>query len=403
MVNWERNDITCNKDDFIEASIIIEEWSYKEKREKISHWIKKIIQWILFISEKYKINLTGKKSEDIINELLSVLLNSNELSEYWLWKIISDIIKWDEVSKIRKELENRITATDNSAIVQEISIDWVIEYVNTLTEQITWFSSEELVWQDASIMKSWLHWANFRKRLWNTVMWWEVWKWIIANKKKDGSVYWVDTTITPMFDMNWQVEKFIVIRYDVTKLINMKKELSEKNRELTELAMKDWLTWLFNRRVFDQKLDEAIKTNKRVGIISFDIDNFTHFNNTYWHEVGDIVLKEVANVIKKSIRENDISVRYGWEEFMVILLDVDDELLKEISERIRLNMENIHLARNPRIKKLLFSMANEITNVTVSVWCTIYKEWEWKLNFLRRADDLLYRAKHSWKNKVIFE
>lgn len=146
-----------------------------------------------------------------------------------------------------------------------------------------------------------------------------------------------------------------------------------------------------------------MKTNKRVWIISFDIDNFTHFNNTYWHEVWDIVLKEVANVIKKSIRENDISVRYGWEEFMVILLDVDDELLKEISERIRLNMENIHLARNPRIKKLLFSMANEITSVTVSVGCTIYKEWEWKLNFLKRADDLLYKAKHSWKNKVVFE
>lgn len=251
MVNWKKNDITCNKDDFINASIIIEEGSYKQKKEKVSHWVKKIIQGILFISEKYKINLTGKKSEDIINELINALLNSDELSDYWLWKIISDIIKWDEVSKIRKELENRIVATDNSAIVQEISIDGVIEYVNKLTEQITWFSSEELVWQDASIMKSWLHWANFRKRLWNTVMWWEVWKWIIANKKKDGSVYWVDTTITPMLEMNWQVEKFIVIRYDVTKLINMKKELSEKNRELTELAMKDWLTWLFNRRVFD--------------------------------------------------------------------------------------------------------------------------------------------------------
>lgn len=403
MVNWKKNDITCTKNDFIEATNIIEAWDYKTKKEQLSNWVKKIVQWILHISKKYKIDLTGKKSEEIINELLDVLLQSDDMWEYWLWRIVSDIVNWDEVANIRKELENRITATNNSAIVQEISVDWIIEYVNDLTEQITWFTSKELIWQDTSMMKSWLHWNNFRKKLWNTVRWGNVWKWIIANKRKDGSIYWVDTTITPMFDTNWEVEKYIVIRYDVTKLVNMRKELSEKNRELTELAMKDWLTWLFNRRVFDQKLDETMSKSDNVGIISFDIDDFTHFNNTYWHEVGDIVLKEVANVIKTSIRETDISARYWWEEFMVIMPDINELLVKEVAERIRGNMENILLAKNPRIRKLLFSMANEIRSVTVSIGCTIYKKWEWKLNFLRRADELLYKAKHSWKNRVIFE
>lgn len=108
-------------------------------------------------------------------------------------------------------------------------------------------------------MKSWLHWNNFRKDFWNIVIWWKVWKWIIANKRKDGSIYWVDTTIIPMLDNEWKVEKFIVIRYDVTKLINIKKELSAKNRELSELAMIDSLTWLFNRRVFWPKIKWEFK------------------------------------------------------------------------------------------------------------------------------------------------
>lgn len=66
-------------------------------------------------------------------------------------------------------------------------------------------------------------------------------------------------------------------------------------------------------------------------------------------------------------------------------------------------MKNIRLSRNPRVKKLLFSMAQEITNITVSIWCTLYNDWEWKLNFLRRADELLYKAKHTWKNKVVYQ
>ncbi|MCB2289287.1 diguanylate cyclase [Clostridium sp. CS001] len=153
----------------------------------------------------------------------------------------------------------------------------------------------------------------------------------------------------------------------------------------------DKLTGTLTRRFLEdalsQQIEKANKVQGKFSIIMFDLDNFKGVNDRFGHQTGDQVLRDVCKVVMDSIRKNDVCGRYGGEEFIVILPETDTTLAYEIAERIRRDIED---------KKLLGSKRE----LTVSIGIATYpNHGKWKQELVEKADQALYVAKASGRNR----
>lgn len=178
-------------------------------------------------------------------------------------------------------------------------------------------------------------------------------------------------------------------------------ELEERNKQLEELAFKDFLTGLLNRRSFEnelKRLNSLLHTDtndKRhttilssVGIIMLDADGFKQVNDVYGHSTGDIVLQKIADKLLNTFRESDLICRWGGEEFVVALPNVSEKRLTVLAERLRSNIEAIEYDE-PGLK-ITASIGITCTCDVTDVECLI-----------KKADEALYRAKKGGRNQVV--
>ncbi|MDD2887881.1 MAG: diguanylate cyclase [Aliarcobacter sp.] len=172
---------------------------------------------------------------------------------------------------------------------------------------------------------------------------------------------------------------------DITKL-------KEKSNLLEYQASHDKLTGLFNRNRFDEIYEKEIKRARRyendLSIIIFDVDDFKIVNDTYGHQVGDEVLKEISQLMLNNVREQDITVRWGGEEFLILLPQT--------------NLEGAILAAN-KIKTAIneHSFTDKSLAITGSFGVAQLLNEDSEKDFILRADKFLYEAKKTGKNKVI--
>ena len=159
--------------------------------------------------------------------------------------------------------------------------------------------------------------------------------------------------------------------------------------------MRDPLTGLYNRRFLDEFASTFAATVKRrntkAGILMCDIDFFKQVNDVYGHNVGDEVLKGVVRAILKSIREEDIPVRFGGEEFLILLQDADEAVAMDVAERIRRDVENTEI-----------TVQGTIIKKTLSIGVSIFPEDSenlWKC--IKFSDVAMYKAKESGRNRVV--
>jgi len=176
------------------------------------------------------------------------------------------------------------------------------------------------------------------------------------------------------------------------ELARKNKELQAANTEIERLMNCDPLTGLSNRREFMKRLDEEIKnlcsTCKPLSIIMADIDDFKKVNDTRGHPEGDRVLQLFAEILNEIISPRRTTVRYGGEEFIVMLPETTSKEATEIAEEVRKNFER------ETEKKLDFK-------VTASFGVATFKPSDTKSSILKRVDDALYSAKSGGKNKVV--
>lgn len=167
-------------------------------------------------------------------------------------------------------------------------------------------------------------------------------------------------------------------------------------QSLKESTLRDPMTGLYNRRFLEdymETLNASIQRRKTsMGILMVDVDFFKQVNDTHGHDAGDNILKELARILKKAARTSDLVIRYGGEEFMLLLPDADQEGSLIIAERIRKNMEDA-----------VFDLPTTKLKKTLSVGVSVYPEegtgfWE----TVKHADIALYEAKSTGRNKVIF-
>ncbi|WP_204665113.1 diguanylate cyclase [Fusibacter tunisiensis] len=166
--------------------------------------------------------------------------------------------------------------------------------------------------------------------------------------------------------------------------------LNRIRKDFMELALRDQLTGIYNRLSFfefaEKEVAKCKRTKKPMHLLMFDIDFFKKVNDTFGHAKGDLVLREISGLVQSSIRSYDILGRYGGEEFMVLMPDIDCENAKDVAERIRLEIECHEF--------------EGVGRVTVSIGLAQYTSPESIESLIDRADQALYVAKETGRNRV---
>ena len=172
--------------------------------------------------------------------------------------------------------------------------------------------------------------------------------------------------------------------------------LTRLNAQLEGLATVDPLTGLHNRRFMDESLErEVVRANRKqapLAVIMIDIDHFKRFNDTFGHAAGDVVLRATGELMKQNFRASDVVCRYGGEEFLVVMPEVDLETARERSESLRLAMMHLNLAHDGKA----------LGQVTISVGLSMLPKQGTRVAALvAAADAALYEAKKQGRNRLV--
>lgn len=217
---------------------------------------------------------------------------------------------------------------------------------------------------------------------------------------ENGPLRHLYSICAPVVDSGEVVYVVGIIR-DITERMTTERDLAERtaelrrtNRLLSRLAVTDSLTQLYNRRHFDELLFKEIKRfNRRkytsLSLMMIDIDHFKALNDRHGHLVGDIVLREVAMVLKQDIRETDTVARYGGEEFVVIMPDTHIDGAGYKADMLR-----------RRVQAMEFRGSDRPIGITISIGVAEYAAG-FPRDFIHMADKALYEAKQGGRNTVV--
>lgn len=195
-------------------------------------------------------------------------------------------------------------------------------------------------------------------------------------------------------DFSLQVFSLTINKFDKTTFIVSFTNITQSylcNIELQDKTIKDKLTNAYNREYFEQNyqkiIDNTLSEGYKLAVAFLDIDYFKSINDKFGHDMGDLVLIEFVKVIKKSLRNNDILIRWGGEEFILLLKIESQNNLEKILNNLR-----------ETIQEKTFE---NVGKITCSFGGTIYKDFENLSNTIKRADEYVYEAKRAGRNRVI--
>ncbi len=204
----------------------------------------------------------------------------------------------------------------------------------------------------------------------------------VSHKTKDGKIIPIDITCRLIQEED---KKYIIsIARDISTLKVM-------NENLKIMATTDNLTGIYNRHKFEEmfeiEIERVLRYETPLTLIMFDIDHFKMVNDTFGHDVGDYVIKKIVDVVKKKIRNIDIFVRWGGEEFIILCPQTDSLSAATLAQKLREVIEKTTLEK--------------VGNITCSFGVTAYLKKESKNSFIKRLDSALYKAKDEGRNRVV--
>lgn len=276
--------------------------------------------------------------------------------------------------------------TDDAVTIT--SEDGVIQFVNPAFERDTGYTSAEVVGQTPAILKSGAHPPEFFAGLWKTIRSGRVFHDVFTNRHKNGSLYYQEKLITPIFDEAGKITHFVSTGHDVTARV-----LAESRMEY--LANYDPLTKLPNRRLFMDRLSQAMLRCQRdascFALLFIDLDRFKVINDTLGHSVGDRVLEKVAERLRSAVREEDSVARLGGDEFIVIL-----EGIGAPGDSLRV-AEAIISAFGPP-----FDIEERVLYLGVSIGISTYPDdGDDAESLVKRADIAMFHAKASGRSAFV--
>jgi len=256
----------------------------------------------------------------------------------------------------------------------------IIEYVNPAFCAITGYAADEVIGKTPKFLQSGKHDRAFYQELWAMLKAGEVVRDVFVNRRKDGTEYYEEKTITPLRN-----EAGIITHY-----LSTGKDISERmqtHERLQYLAHHDILTGLPNRALFREHLQQALASatrhGNRLGVLFLDIDNFKHLNDTLGHEVGDEALKQLGLRLQRCLRIDDSIARLGGDEFVLLLND-----LQESGDAGMVATKVLEVLAQP------FSLAGQELYLTASLGISIYPDDGLDVSaLLKQADLAMYQAK----------
>ena len=194
-------------------------------------------------------------------------------------------------------------------------------------------------------------------------------------------------TMGPIRSADNTISGLFMIIQDVT-------ELATYEQKLVEMNTKDMLTGIYNRRFLDTRLKEECDRHHRysrpLSLMMIDIDFFKKVNDTYGHQCGDHILKAVAEKASSIIRKTDVLARYGGEEFCCLLPETDAAAAEAVAENLRMQIE-----------EMVSSFEGNQVSVTISLGISGINGDDTPESLLKRADEALYEAKHTGRNRFV--
>ena len=292
-----------------------------------------------------------------------------------------------KLSNLIKELADFKFALDQSSIVATTDYRGRITYVNDKFCEISKYSMEELIGNDHHILNSGYHPKSFFRDMWKTIRQGDVWTGEIKNQAKDGSFYWVKTTLIPFVNEKGIPYQYIAIRQDIT-------EQKEFGEQILHNSYHDDLTGLRNRRCFRNEIGQWISKNKetnQMALIFLDLNRFKYINDTLGHNVGDQILRNVSKRLFTHLHEKADLYRFGGDEFIIVLKNQSKaDVVQFVEEIISLFLSPFHLYQ-------------ERLYLAASLGVSLFpKDGQDVETLVKKADSAMYVAKRKGNNAVQF-
>lgn len=301
-------------------------------------------------------------------------------------------VKEDITAKVHDQEQIRLQSLALSAAANSIFItnkQGRIIWVNAAFCRLSGFSVEELINRTPRILKSGKQDAESYKQLWRTILAGKVWSGDVIERRKNGELFTVHQTITPLIDGNGEITHFIAVQEDITAR-------KDAEARIEQIAYHDALTGLCNRMELQNRLEQAvqqaIRHSRLLALHFIDLDRFKIVNDTLGHTVGDVLLQAVAKRLESCLRASDTAARIGGDEFAVLQPEISNhdgavtlasKIVNAMGEPFHLSGRDIHIS--PSIGVSVFPLDSTTPE-----------------ELMKSADMAMYLAKKEGRNNFQF-
>jgi diguanylate cyclase (GGDEF)-like protein/PAS domain S-box-containing protein len=342
--------------------------------------------------EYYEVRYKRKNGEVFIGETLGTVLRSEDGQLLGYVALIRDVTErraTDEqlrIAAVAFEMENGIMITDS---------DLRIKQVNNAFTRITGYEPAEVIGKTPRLLQSGKHDKAFYRKMWGEIKEQGYWEGEIWNRSKNGDNYPEWLTISVVKNNDDDVTHYVASFTDMS-------ERKEAEQHIHQLAFYDPLTHLANRRLFIERIEHARQTSQRSkqhgGLLMLDLDHFKVLNDTQGHYAGDKLLYEVGQRLRQHVREADTVARFGGDEFVVLLEDLN------IEKDIAVNLASAIAEKIQAELQLPYKLTDRYDyRITPSIGVVLFQGENTSVeDLLKQVDVALYEAKAAGRNTIRF-
>ena len=339
-----------------------------------------------FINHNIEITALRRSGEEFPIELSITALKNHDLLQFTAF--IADISQRKQAEERLQLAASVFTHAREGIIIS--GLDGTIIDVNEAFTRITGYPREEVLGQNPRIMNSGRQSKAFYVNFWEQLTRKGHWYGEIWNRRKNGELYAEMLTITAVRDADQRATHYVGLFFDITAA-------KEQQQKLDHIAHYDALTNLPNRVLLADRLRQGMlqeqRRGKKLAVVFLDLDGFKSVNDNHGHETGDQLLIALATRMKQCLREGDTLARIGGDEFVAVLGDLDD-----VNASVPMLIRLLNVAAQPTL------INGELLQISASLGVTYYPQTQEVEadQLLRQADQAMYQAKQSGKNRYNF-
>jgi len=299
-----------------------------------------------------------------------------------------------EQKQAEHDLRIAATAFESREGMLITDADSTILRVNSTFTQITGYTPEEVIGKNPRLLNSGRQTADFYAAMWGKINQSGSWEGEIWNRRKNGEIYPEQLTITAVKDNSGNITNYVASLSDIT----VRKAAED---EIQNLAYYDPLTHLPNRRLLMDRLNHALASGTRNGrqgaLLFIDLDNFKTLNDTLGHNIGDLLLQQVASRLESCVRVGDTVARLGGDEFVVMLEDLNGQALDAAAQTEIVGEKILATLNQP------YQLASYECRSSPSIGATLFNNQECAIEeLMKQADIAMYQAKKAGRNTLRF-